>query len=246
MPILYNILTILIALALSLTFFGKAIIGVTLSLAIFVSLTIIWQGRHIVFPQGNCTIAHFLSKEKIAIILMLAAWMISAIQGVDSDKSIKEVFEFSGMIMGGIIIFTAVNTREFSLDRLMRWAVLSAGFCAAYMALTPFIIDFVPEWRSSYGAVLTIIMPMAMYMIFKRPRQSRYWLCLSLIILGIFASGSRTALVALMIISMLFPFLYIWHGVHRPKLKIGLVALVIIITSSIGFAINKRVIGEDH
>lgn len=243
---LYNILTILLALAMALTFFGKAVIGVTLGLCVILSCAIIVQNRHgIFYDQGRFKLS-MLSKEKLAILLMLGLWIVSAINGVKPDKSIKEVLEYGGIILGGLIIFTALNAHHFSFEKLFRWLVIVAAVCATYLVLTPLIDDWAQDWGSSYGAVLTIIMPFALYQTFRKPRQLKYWLCLFLITVAIFASGSRTAWVALMTVVILFPFLNVWHQTGRRFLKLGLIGAMVFMSAFFGMQINKHVIGEDY
>ena len=240
---LYNILTILLALAVSMTFFGKAIVGIVMAVVVIVSVMIIAQERRSVFQKNKIT-PYIFSKEKIAIIIMLGAWFYSAAQGIHPDKSIHQTLEFAGIIVGALIIFTGLSTQHMSFDRFIRWSVIPAAVCAAYLNLTPYIGEWAQDWRSSYGAVLAIIAPLAFYQSLKKPRQVKYWICLFLIVAAIFASGSRTAWVAFAAISVLFPFVFVWHGMHYRLAKIVLLAVMICTAAFAGLHVNKQVIGE--
>src|SRR6056297_437990 len=113
---LYNSLIILLALAMSLTFFGKAVIGITLGIAVIVSLVIIVKERCVLLSADGRLKSIFFSKEKLAVLIMLGVWLISAAQGIHLEKSIKEVAEYGGIILGGFLIFTAVSTQVFSFE----------------------------------------------------------------------------------------------------------------------------------
>ena len=242
---LYNSLIITLALAVSLTFFGKAVIGVLMGIAVLISLVILWRERKTFCADQSKRMA-VLSKEKIAIAVMLLVWLVSGLQGIKPEESVIEVMEYTGIIIGGLVLFTALNTGHLSFDRFIRWTVIPAAFCATWLALTPYLGHFAVEWRSSYGAVLAIIMPFALYQAWKKPRQLKYWLCVFLIVVGIFASGSRTAWLAFTLIATLFPFLFVWHNVNRKALKIGLMACLLVCAAIAGMNVNKQVIGEER
>jgi hypothetical protein len=242
---LYNSLIITIALAVSLTFFGKAVIGILMGVAVLIAFAILWQERK-TFYAGTSKRHVVFSKEKISIVVMLLIWLASAMQGIKPEESTAEVLEYTGIIIGGLVIFTALNTGHLSFDRFIRWTVIPAAFCATWLALTPYLGDFAVEWGSSYGAVLAVIMPFALYQAWKKPRQLKYWLCVFLITVGVFASGSRTAWLAFTLIVVLFPFLYVWRDVHRKVLKIGLMGLLLVCAAFAGMNVNKQVIGEDY
>ncbi len=240
---LYKALIILVALAVPLTFFGKAVIGITMSVALLVSMAVLFRARARIFselPKSSI----LLSKEKISILVMLFIWLISAVQGIKPEESLKEVFEYAGIILGGGLIFAALNTGHLSFDLFIRWVIIPAAICATWLGLTPYIGQYAVEWSLTYGAVLAVIMPFALYQAWKKPRQFKYWICVFLITMGIFASGSRTAWVAFTLIVMLFPFLFAWHGIRRRVLKIGLMAILMVGAALIGLNINKQVIGE--
>ena len=103
------------------------------------------------------------SRVTYLILITFACWFYSAYQGLNPDKAIKETAEIFGLTFGGIIIFSALQTHRFNFDTFFKVANAGAALCASWLVLTPWVGEYAVEWGSSYGSVLAVISPMALY-----------------------------------------------------------------------------------
>jgi O-antigen ligase len=226
---IYNILCALIALSLSMIFFGKAVIGIGLGICVILSAIILFQNRDMVEARFKDIVT---SRVTGLIVMTFACWFYSAYQGLNPDKAIKETAEVFGLVFGGFIIFSALQTRDFNFNFnfFFKIASGSGALCALWLVLTPWVGEYAVEWGSSYGSVLAIISPMALYCaVSERTRPYLWWVAFVLIGSAIFASGGRTAWLAFGAVMTLSVFFFPWKTtVLRYKNILFLVVLSIL------------------
>ena len=228
-------LTLILSLSLTMTFFGKSIVGIGMGLCVVFSITILFQNRRelVGFKTMLC------ARETIAILVMFGVWLASASQGIKPDKSVAEVFEYIGIIFGGYIIFSGIQKTDFNFEKLFQYCMIGATVCATWLLLTPLIGDAAMEWGSSYGSVLTFFIPMAFYLAIKKPI---WWIAVLILSSAIFASGGRTAWVALVGLMVIMPFMM---PIKRRVLNFIIVIAVVVVGAFAGLQSYKNNIGTE-
>jgi O-antigen ligase len=239
---IYNTLCALIALSLSMIFFGKAVIGIGLGICVIISAIILSQNRDMVRARLRDILT---SRVTQLILITFACWFYSAYQGLNPDKAIKETAEIFGLAFGGTLIFSALQTRPFNFDLFFKIASGGGALCASWLVLTPWVGEYAVEWGSSYGSVLAVISPMALYCaVTAQKRAYLWWLAFVLIGSAIFASGGRTAWLAFGAVTTLSVFFFPWKITpFKYKNIIGLIALSIA-ASFIGLKSYEANVGE--
>ncbi len=224
---IYNALCALIALSLSMIFFGKAVIGIGLGICVILSTIIQFQNRDMVRAQFKQILT---SRITHLSLITFACWFYSAYQGLNPDKALKETAEIFGLVFGGTIIFSALQTRMFNFDLFFKIANIGGALCASWLILTPWVGEYAWTWGSSYGSVLAIISPMALYCaVTAQKRAYLWWLAFILIGSAIFASGGRTAWVGFGAVMTLSIFFFPWKITpFKYKNIIGVIALSIV------------------
>lgn len=225
---------LLFALAMSMTFFGKSIVGIVMGVTVIASLVTSWRG----LTKDRIFIA-IRAPETVAILIMFAVWIVSASQGIKPDQSIKEVFEYIGIIFGGYLIFNAVQKTNFDFEKLFKYCVIGGTICAGWLSLTPLIGELAVAWGSSYGSVLTLFIPMAFYLTRKNPL---WWIAILILSSAIFASGGRTAWVALVGLVVIMPFF-----MPMPKRILNFIMIVVVLAvgAFAGLQSYKYNVGEE-
>lgn len=239
------ILFTLIALAFSLTFWGKSIIGIGLALSLPFAIFKIVANRDVIFTKQN--ISNFLSsKEVILMALMFLLWLIAASQGLDTSKSYKETMEIFGLAVGGGTLFLALQNCRLSLDHF--FIIASAGASIAGLSiLVGVFFDSGLEWSTSYGAVLALIFPMAFHLaITKKSYKYLFWAMVFIIIAAIVASDSRTAWVTLGFLFLLTFLITPWRRVASRYRKAGTYIVIIPIAVFVGLQSYYHHLGNDH
>jgi|GEM_PF-6103761 len=216
---LHKILWVLIALSMGLTFFGKAIIGVGLSVCVLISMALIGMQ----YGQNKHLLDHWkkfiISKEIILICGTFMIWFYSAYQGIDTQKSLMECLEYFGIIIGGVILFLGLSVENVPFRAFFKYVTIAAALCACLMILAPFMGDYRMEWSTSYASVLAVLFPFAFIRSIEGKRKPLWWCVCFCIVCGIFASGGRTAWVAFGLVIVLIPFLVSWKGTKRKVIK---------------------------
>jgi len=236
-----QILIFLIAASMAMTFFGKAIIGITLGVAVMIAMVVLARDR--TMPSMRT----IKMPEILAIIIMLILWCLSAWNGIKPETSMKEAAEYAGIILGGLIIFAALDKESFDYHRVFQWAVVMAAFCAAYLCLTPYIGSWAITWGSSYGSVLTIILPMCLYLMLSAGRAVNiYMLAGMIIVAGIFASGGRTAWIAFAVVMVLTLFIMPLRRIDRILFRCVMIISMIVIGGMAGLSISKDIMGQER
>lgn len=219
---------------MSMTFFGKSIIGIVMGVTVIVSLVTAWRGL-----TKNRIFTAIRAPETIAILAMFGVWILSASQGIKPDKSIKEVFEYIGIIFGGYLIFNAVQWHNFNFEKFFKYCVICGTICAGLLSFTPLMGDMAVEWGSSYGSVLTLFIPMAFYLARKNPI---WWMAVLILASGIFASGGRTAWVALVGLVVIMPF---FMPMPKKILNFIMITCVVAVGAFAGLQSYKYNVGSE-
>ncbi len=241
---LHKILWILIALSLSLTFFGKAVIGIGLAICVLISLILMVLDYKEIFEWIKIR-SFFVSKEIIFITITFGLWLYSASRGIDPDGSLKECIEYIGIVIGGVLIFIGLQAQAIPLRSLFKVTAISAAICAVLLFFSPFMGDYRMEWSSSYASVLAVLFPFAFIRAIEGKRKPLWWMICFLIVTGIFASGGRTAWIAFTITLILIPFLISWEGTKRKIFKNYMIlTLVSIIGMGLGLFTCQKIIGD--
>lgn len=228
---------LLLAVAMTMTFFGKAIIGIVMGVTVIASLFTSWRGL-----TKDRIFASIRAPETIAILVMFGIWIISALQGIKPDKALSEVFEYIGIIAGGYLIFNAVQKNDFDFKKLFQYCVIGATACAVWLLSTPLVGDFAVEWGSSYGSVLTFFIPMAFYLTREKPI---WWIAVLVLIMAIFASGGRTAWVALASLIIMMPWVMPIDGIKKRFFNFIVLGVVFAGGAMAGLQSYKSNVGED-
>lgn len=215
---------IIFALLLSVTFFGKGLIGVGVIIALFGGACVLFQERQ-TWAWGHI----FCDKSVALITLIFGSWFLSCYFGLAPDKAIPEWMEHAGMTIGGILIFAALKKSIFSFDEFYRYCAIFVCVCAALSILHPFV-RFMPEsWGSnSFGSVLALLSPFLLYGLVTT-RRPLYWVATIVMVIAIFALGGRTGWVTLMIASALFLVFFPWRIVaHAWVMKMAIIGMVVV------------------
>jgi O-antigen ligase len=235
--VICNLLTLFVALALSMTFFGKSIVGIGLGCAVLVSGVLCVRNR----PDMVGVKAFFTSREIIAIFVLMVTWIVSATMGLNPDKSIKETAEIIGLIIGGVVIFSGLQTQQFDFKKFFQWVSLGGAFCAGLLTLSPLLGEYAVDFGSSYGSVLAILSPMALVLTVGSQKKTWiWWVCFALMASGVFASGGRTAWVALAVVALL-GFIFIpWKSFVKRAVFVG----IIIASAFVGLKSYEKHVGD--
>ena len=243
---IHKSLWVMIAMAMALTFFGKAIIGIGLGVCVLIAVILIGINRATIFTTPK--FKYFItSKEVILICLTFGLWGYSAVQGIDPDKSIKEWAEYIGITIGGFIIFIGLQNHNIPFRCFFKYTCLGAAICATLLFFSPIMGDYKMEWSSSYASVLAVLFPFAFIRAIEGKRKPLWWAICFLIVTGIFASGGRTAWIAFAITLILIPFLISWDGTKRKIAKNYIIlASVSLIGMGAGIMSCQNIIGHDQ
>jgi O-antigen ligase len=240
-------ISILLALAISLTFLGKSIIGIVMGVCVIISAFFMIKNYALFFNRNRlCQVV--MIREIIAIIIMIILWGLSAYQGIRPDISLEKTVEFFSMIIGGIIIFCTVNQRDFQWNVFFVCTTFMAAVAGLIMIIKPYGLDLGIEFRSSYGSVMAIIMPLAFYLMMIEKTACKYiwWICGFFIVAGIFASDGRTSWVGFIVFIIMAGFLMPIGQLKKRIPMMGLFVCVSIAAASFGFQSYKDRMGDEY
>lgn len=238
---------LVLALAVSLTFFGKSLIGILLGVAVLLSVVWIGYKRKDVFQKDKVK-AFFAGKECLALLVMIVTWGVSSFMAINQSLAVENWIEISGMIVGGGLIYTALNHMSFLTERFFRVSIVIATLCATMMVATPWIRDVFPviEWRSSYGSVLAILMPFAMVLAYTTQGRGAFfwWFAVFMMSSGIFASGGRTAWVVLVVVAVASVFMMPLKDVAHRGIKTLVMFSLMAMAVGVGLFSYKHNVGD--
>lgn len=238
-------MTALVALAMTGTFFSRGTISIFMGVAVCMGVYQLWCERSaardiIAVKSGDGTIA----REPFLIGLIFVSWFVSCFYGLNPDKAMDQWLRLAGISVAGMVLYLSLAIRGWDWPVFYRFTAVSAAVFSA-MLLAHTVLPFFPDGmvKSSYGSVLAIILPFAIYHVLMSGKKIPY-LMIFVIAAAIFASGGRTAWVAVMLGVSCFLLFFPWRAVAGRWVCILCLIGAVIGGGFAGLNLYKMSVGE--
>lgn len=197
----------LFALAVTIPFLGKGLIGVVMGATMFALTPFIIKK----FSLSGLMNA----KEAWLFGALSCAWFVSGYLGMKPEKALSEWAQHSGMIIGGFLIYAGLSRVDFSFEKLYRYCGVLAAFFSSVIIIN-IMLPFLPDdfISNSYASVLAILTPflLCQWVMYKRLSDG---VIVFLTMLAVFALGGRTGWAALLIAVVLFIIFFPWKIIEK-------------------------------
>jgi len=242
--ILQRIICFLVALSFAVNFFGVAMNGIVLALAFLTSIGLLINYRQ----QMMRELITFKSSSLVFFFgLIVLVCAVSSWNSYNPSTSFEKLLELCFLCLSGFIIYMALRINDFDFQAFLKIAVISCTVFSFYLILTPFLGEYAWAWRNLYSSVIVLVVPFACLLIFQSTSKNLVFWCLllAIIIAAIFATGGRTAWVAL---GFIIPIAFVIAGrniIFCYYKKIILILCVMGVGGLVGLQSYKIEVGEE-